>query len=98
MLLEITIDHPDNKQAAIGSNVTLTCTSSLSSNVTFTWIHNNTMIIWQQQVINSNTSTLTVSNVRYNNSGSYKCQVWKLPLQVKSNTATITVYGKFNII
>ena len=92
VLLEI-IAYPDNKHAAIGSNVTLTCTSSLSSNVTFTWIHNDT-IIWQQHVINGDTSRLTVSNVRYSNSGSYKCIAWRLPLSVKSNTATITVYGK----
>ena len=96
MLLEITT-HPDNKRVAIGSNnVTFTCTLSLSSNVTFTWVHNDTIIIWQQQVINGDTSTLTVSNVRYNDSGSYKCQVWKLPLSVKSNAAIIIVYGKLN--
>ena len=66
--------------------------------MTFTWIHNDTIITWQQQVINSDTSTLTVSNVRYNDSGSYNCEVWKLPLSVTSKTATITVYGKLNII
>ena len=97
MLLEITT-HPDNKQVAIGSNFTLICTSSLSSNVTFTWIHNDTIIIWQQKVTNSDTSILAISNVRYSDSGSYMCVVWKRSLSVGSNTATITVYSKLNII
>ena len=101
MLLGI-ITHPDNKQAAIGSNVTLTCTSSIStSDVIITWSHNDT-IIWHQQPVNSDTSgtsRLTISNVRYRDSGSYRCTciVWKTPsLSVTSNSATITVHGKLN--
>ena len=93
MLLEIST-HPVNKQATIGSSVTLTCTSSLSSDVTFSWTHNNT-IIRQQQPINNDTSTLEISNVRYSDGGSYVCIVKSGSLSVGSNAATITVYGKF---
>ena len=92
ILLEITT-HPHNKQATIGSIVTLTCTSSLSSNVTFIWTHNDT-IIRQQQLINSDTSRLTISNVSYSDSGSYVCTIERGALSVTSNIATITVYGK----
>ena len=92
MFLEI-ITHFDNKQATIGSNVTLTCTSSLSSDVIFIWAHNDTII--KHQELNSSTSRLTISNVRYNDSGSYMCIVWKR-LSVTSDIATITVYGKLN--
>ena len=66
--------------------------------MTFTWIHNDTIVIIWQQRVNGDTSTLTVSNVKHSDSGSYKCIVKKLPLSVKSNTATITVYGKLNNI
>ena len=97
ILLEITT-HPHNKQATIGSIVTLTCTSSLSSDVTFSWTHNDTRTnIRQQQPINSDTSTLTISNVSYSDSGSYMCIVRKGSLLVRSNTATITVNGKLNL-
>ena len=98
MLLEI-ITHPDNKRAVIGSNVTLTCRSSLSSDVIFTWTHNDTIIIKQQRPVNSDISRLTISNVRYRDSGSYTCVciAWKIPsLSVTSNNAIITVHGKLN--
>ena len=80
----------------IGANVTLTCTSSLSSYLTFAWIHNDTII--RQQEKNSSTSRLAISNVRYSDSGSYTCVVWKgsISLSVTSNTATVTVYGELN--
>ena len=95
ILLEITT-HPHNKQATIGSIVTLTCTSSLSSDVTFSWIHNDTNIR-QQQPINSVTSILEISNMSYSDSGSYMCIVRRGSLSARSNTATITVNGKLNL-
>ena len=94
MLLEITT-CPDNKQAIIGSTVSLACTSSLSSDVTFTWTHNGT-IIRQQQPINIDTSMLTITDVSYGDSGSYVCIIERGTLSVTSNIATITVYDKLN--
>ena len=93
MILEI-ITHPQNKQVKFGSSITLSCTSSLSSNVTFSWTHNGTMIK-TQSTVNGDTSRLTISNVRYSNGGSYVCIVRSGSLSVTSNTATITLlYGK----
>ena len=71
------------------------CTSSLSSDVKFSWTHNGT-IIRQQQPINNDTSTLTITDVSYSNSGSYVCIIERGTLSVTSNIATITVYGKLN--
>ena len=71
MILEI-INHPHNMQVKFGSSITLTCTSSISSNVTFTWTQNIT-INKAQSTVNGDTSRLTISNVRYNDGGSY---VW----------------------
>ena len=94
LILEIT-SHPPNKRLLIDSSVTLTCTSSVSSNVTFSWTHNGTDIKTQSSV-NGNTSRLTISNVRYSDGGSYMCIVRSGSLSVTSNTAIITVHGKIN--
>ena len=93
--LEI-VTHPHNERFKIGSSVTLTCRSSISSSdVTFTWTHNGT-VISSHQVANSDTSSLAITNVQYSNTGSYTCIVAKGSLSVTSDTATITVYGKLN--
>ena len=91
MPIEITT-HPNNKQVTIGSSVTLTCTSSLSSHVTFSWTHNRTTIR------NSDTSMLEISNVSYSDGGSYVCIMKNGSLSVGSNAAIITVYGKLNYV
>ena len=80
-------------QVKFGSSVTLTCTSSISSDVTFSWTHNGTMIK-TQSTVNGNTSRLTINNVRYSDGGSYVCIVRSGSLSVTSNTATITIFGK----
>ena len=92
LILEITT-HPRSKQLLIDSNLILTCTSSLSSNVTFSWTHNGT-IIKTQSTVNGDTSRLTISNVRYSDGGSYVCIVRSGSLSVTSYAATITVHGK----
>ena len=94
MILEI-ITHPQNKQVKFGSSVTLTCTSSISSNVMFSWTHNG-KIIRNTLPVNGDTSRLTKNIVRYSDGGSYVCIVKSGSLSVTSNTATITVYGKLN--
>ena len=96
LILEI-ISHPLNKQLLIGSNLILTCTSSMSSNVTFSWTHNGS-IITAQLVANSATSRLTISNVSYSDGGSYVCIVRSGSLSVTSNIAIITVHGKISIV
>ena len=97
MILEVII-HPQNTQVIFGSSVTLTCTSSLSSNVTFSWTHNGT-IIRNTLLVNGSTSRLTISNLRYRDGGSYVCIVRSGSLSVTSNTATITVHsGKLKCV
>ena len=59
MMLEI-ITHPQNKQVKFGSSITLSCTSSLSSSVTFSWTHNGT-IIRNTLLGNGDTSRLTTN-------------------------------------
>ena len=68
MKLEVII-HPQNTQVTFDSSVTLTCTTSLSSNVTFSWTHNGT-VIKNTLLVNGSTSSLTISNLRYRDGGS----------------------------
>ena len=68
------------------------CTSSISSDVTFSWTHNGTSISGSSTT--GDTSILTITSVRNSDAGSYVCTVSSGSLSVMSNTATLTVYGK----
>ena len=74
--------------------VNLTCTSSISSEVTFSWTHNGGGVTGQPISI-GNTSILTITRVKRDNTGSYVCIVSHESLSVMSNTATLTVYGMY---
>ena len=90
VLTEI-ITHPQNEVLAVNSAVNFTCTSSVSSNVIFSWSHNGTSINrWSTA---GDTSILTITRVRHSDAGSYVCTVRSGSLSVMSNTATLTVYG-----
>ena len=87
--------HPHNERSKIGTSVTLTCRSSISSaDITIIWTHNGTTFRHNRAAY----STLTISNVQYRDAGSYACIVAKGSLSVTSNTAIITVYSKLNAI
>ena len=68
------------------------CRSSVSSDVTFSWTHNGSAITNGRSTADD-TSTLTISNVQYNNAGAYVCSVRSGSVSIMSNTATVTVYG-----
>ena len=70
---------------------TLSCRSSLSSNVRFLWTHNGASISGSSTT--GDTSILTITSVRDSDAGSYVCTVSSGSLSVMSNTATLTVYG-----
>jgi len=91
-LIEITT-HPEDKLVAVNSTVNLMCTSSVSSNVIFSWSHNGTSI--NESSTTGDTSILTITSVRNSNAGSYVCTVSSGSLSVMSNTATLTVYGMY---
>ena len=92
LLKEIT-SHPQNKVLAVNSVENFICTSSLSSNVIFSWTHNGTSILgWSTT---GDTSILTLTNVRHNDAGTYICNVSSGSVSVMSNPATLIVYGKW---
>ena len=91
LVTEIT-SHPQNKQVSVTSVVNLMCVSSVSSNVTFLWTHNGTSISGSSST--GDTSVLAITSVRESDAGSYVCTVRSGPLSVRSNVATLTVYGK----
>ena len=88
----VIITHPQDKLIAVTSTVSLTCTSSLSSNVIFSWSHNGKFINGSSTT--GDTSILTITRVRHSDVGSYVCTVRSGSLSVMSNTTTLTVYGK----
>jgi len=96
LLLEI-ITHPQDKLVSVNSVVNLRCTSSLSSNVTFSWTHNEISVINQSSSTTGGTSILTITNMRDSDVGSYVCTVSSGTVSVMSNTATLTVFGKLSI-
>ena len=67
------------------------CTSSVSSNIVFSWTHNGASI--NESSSTGNTSILTITRVRNSNAGSYVCTVSSGSVSVMSNIATLTVYG-----
>ena len=85
------ITHPKDKTVAHRSQVSFTCRSSVSSDVTFSWIHNGRSISGSSTT--GDTSILTITSVRYSDAGSYVCTVSSGSLSVMSNAATLTVYG-----
>jgi len=77
--------HPQDKLVPVGSSVSLTCTSSVSSDGSD---------VTGQSTSTGNTSILIITSVRSSDDGSYVCTVRSGSLSVMSNTATMTVYGK----
>ena len=86
------ITHPQDRTVPVNSTVNIMCTSSLSSNVIFSWTHNGRSISGSSTT--SDTSILTITSVRHSDAGSYVCTVSSGSLSVMSNAATLTVYGK----
>ena len=95
-MLEITT-HPQDRLVPVGSSVSLTCTSSVSSDVTFSWTSNGRDVTGQS-TSTGDTSVLTINKIRGRNNGSYVCTVKSGLLSVMSNTATLTVYGMCKLL
>ena len=83
--------HLQDKLVPVNSLVNFTCTSSISSNVTFSWTHNGASISGSSTT--GDTSILTITSVRNSDAGSYVCTVSSGSVSVISNTAILTVYG-----
>ena len=91
MLAEITT-HPQDRVIPVGSSVSLTCTSSVSSDVTFSWTRDGRNVTVQSST-SAGTSTLTIDKARGRNAGAYVCTVKAGSSSLTSNPASITVYG-----
>ena len=90
-VIEITT-HPQDRLVPVGSSVSLTCTSSVSSDVTFSWT-NDGRDVTRQSTSTGDTCILTITSVRSSDGGSYVCTVRSGLVSVMSNAATLTVYG-----
>ena len=81
--------HSQDKIVPVGGTFNLTCTSTISSNTMFSWTRNR-MPVNGETISNGDMSTLTVSDVKSDNAGSYVCTVRVGTLVVMSNTVVIT--------
>ena len=89
--LEITT-HPQDRLVPVNSSVSLTCASSVSSDVTFSWTLDGKNVT-RRSTSTGNTSVLTIMRVRRNNS--YVCTVSHGSVHVMSSTSTLTVFGMY---
>ena len=93
--LASTINSQD-KVVPVGGEFSLTCTSSVSSNVAFVWTRDR-MATSGKVISDGGTSTLTLSNVEISDAGSYVCSVRVSTLVVMSDPITIdaVIIGMF---
>ena len=92
-LSEITT-HPQDRLVPVGSSVNLICTSSVSSDVTFSWTRDDDNIT-KRISLRGNTSMLTIVPFRIKNAGNYVCTVRSGSLSVMSDPANLTAYGMY---
>ena len=88
------ISHPQSNQVLTGSRIILTCTSSVSSDVIFTWTHNGKRLQHDRdRKLRSNygSSKVIITKVKRRDAGDYVCEARCGPLLVMSTTATLTV-------
>ena len=95
-LSEITT-HPEDRLVPVGSSVNLTCASSVSSDVTFSWTRNGKGFARQSTSI-GDTNVLTIPNFKNKNAGNYVCTVRSGSLSVMSDPANLTTYGMYYAI
>ena len=91
MFITEIISHPQDVRAAVNSEVSFSCISSVSFNVSFSWTHNGSYIDGSSTT--GDTSVLTVTGVKNSDAGSYVCTVSGESISVTSNTATLIYYG-----
>ena len=86
------ITHPQDKLVAVDSTVSFTCTSSISSDITFSWTRNGASVT-QSSLTTDDTSIITITRASNSDTGGYMCTVSNGSLSVMSNTAILNVYG-----
>ena len=89
----ITTRYSDREQNVNGS-ATFTCTSSVSTGVTFSWTRNGRTINRPTtQSTTGGTSTLTIDNIMNRDQGTYICTVMSGSLSVTSYIGALIVKG-----
>ena len=100
------IDPVASQEVVINGEFSLTCRAEGFPRPSIIWFMNNTMISnGVQSDVNMSmtvlTSTLTISNANFNDSGMYYCQAVSsefADLNVTSGIGIITVVGKLSVI
>ena len=86
---------PQNAEVIVGDPVTLSCTADGFPTPTISWLFNNMEImdgVTSNMSTNAVESTLSLSNVQFNITGDYVCQVSGIAVETPVNR-TATVYA-----
>ena len=81
-------------QVLQGTNVSLKCTSSVSSNVKFSWTRNGRRLKYNNRrvlIATGGTSIMAITRVKKRDAGDYVCEARSGSLIAVSTTATLTV-------
>ena len=91
--------HPQNKTVATGQTIILTCTVNYTGmdNITYHWTKTEEKNVTVRLVAYD--SNLTIYDINVNDTGMYNCFAFSPSsnASIKSNTADVSVLGKFYI-
>jgi hypothetical protein len=77
--------QPTNRSATVGTTVKFGVVATGTGPLAYKWVHRNT------DTVGTNSDTLTLSNVAFTDTGSYKCVVRNSVSVTVSNSATLSV-------
>lgn len=94
-MTDITTD-PEDRLAAVGTNVTLTCDATGADSLMYHWMRMGNKNIGLQAT-GVSTRTLVINNVTVADSGMYRCTVSSGDVTVTSKCGALSVVGKLYI-
>ena len=86
----ILVKGPVDKRATVGDVVSFNCTVAGSQPITYKWYHNGEVLMDDGRIIDSNTSSLTLTSLQLEDYGNYSCTADNPVNMVASDTAELT--------
>ena len=84
--------NPQDITTAVGTTITLTCSSSDVNDVMYQWMRKEKII--QSKATGANTNRLVITNIEPDDSGEYRCTVSSGDVSVNSEYGIVTVLGE----
>jgi len=87
-------NNPKDTVTAVGSNITLKCVAFGVDRIMYKWMRKGMKTI-PSTATGGNTSKLIIDNIAFVDGGEYRCTVSSGNVNVNSEYATLTIWGKF---